>query len=470
MFKNKRVLLIFSLALAVRIFLFVLSFHANHWDLTATISGADGYFEISRNLFLGNGFSTGSEAPFMPNVIRPPLYPFFITAILYLFRTYWAVLALQITISALIPVLGFGLAQKIFKSNKISFLTALFLAIEPHGVELSYVFMTETLFIFLLFVCLYYLFKYFDDYDPKDIILSSLFLGLTTLTWPIVQYLPFFVGFLILWTLRKNIKTALYHTTLLAAVFVLVISPWLYRNYKLYGTLGLTTQAVYNFYTYLAPSVLAIRHGSSFPIERHGLLGAGYDDNKSITLSNSNYFLKKGWDVVKKYPGDLLKSLAATEFTFFTHDNGVPVLLGYAGLSNNYHFPRPPILTLFESPGGFFAYAKHIPVAKAIPLMILLAVRLLWLILTLLFFGGIIRLYRHAREKITSQQVISIFLVFYFALVSIINGLGINARFRLPVEIFIFAFALYFLRDHRKEHNINQYRLNLEMPGDGDGA
>lgn len=468
MFKNKRVLLIFFLAVAVRIFLFVLSFHANHWDLTATISGADGYFEISRNLSLGNGFSTGSEAPFIPNVIRPPLYPFFIAGILYLFRTYWAVATVQIMISALIPVLGFGLAQKIFKSNKISFLTALFLAIEPHGIELSYVFMTETLFIFLLFVCLYYLFKYFDNYDSKDIILSSLFLGLATLTRPIVQYLPFFVGFLILWTLRKNIKTALSHAALLAVVFMLVLSPWLYRNYKLYGTLGLTTQAVYNFYTYLAPSVLAIRHDSPFPIERRGLLGTDYDDNKSITFSNSNYFFKKGWNVVKKYPGDLLKSLAITEFTFFTHDNGVPVLFGYAGLSNNYHFPRPPIQTFFESPGRFFAYAKQILIAKAIPLSILLVVRFLWLILTLLFFGGVIRLYRHGREKITNQQIISIFLVFYFALVSAINGLGINARFRLPVEIFIFAFALYFLLDPRKK--FNESPLNLEMPGDGDGA
>lgn len=411
----------------------------------ATIGGADDYFRIGQNLFLGNGFSADIRTPFSASVLRPPLYPFLIAGANFLFRTYWAFLVIQVFISSLIPVLGYRLAKKIINSGRVSFLTGLFLVLEPHGAALSYVFMTETVFIFLFFLCLNYLFEYLGDYELKNLALASLLLGLTVLTRPVAQFLPFIIGLFILWHFRKNIKIALGHLLLLTVVFVLVISPWLYRNYGIYKTLGLTSQTAYNFYTYLVPSVLSIEHNTPYAEEKEKILEPLHFDNDVITLANSNHFLQKSWEMIKKYPGSILESFAITVATFFSHDKGAVIILNYLGVSSDYHFPGLAIKTLFKSPVNFLMSLKQMLADGGLPLFFILAARLFWIMIAGLSLLGIVRLYKDSEKKLTSRQLISIFLVFYFAFVSAINGLGINARFRLPVEMFIFVFAVYFV-------------------------
>jgi hypothetical protein len=42
----------------------------------------------------------------------------------------------------------------------------------------------------------------------------------------------------------------------------------------------------------------------------------------------------------------------------------------------------------------------------------------------------------------------------YFAETTSINGLGVNARFRVPVEVFIFSFAVYGFFDIKERRKI----------------
>lgn len=65
--------------------------------------------------------------------------------------------------------------------------------------------------------------------------------------------------------------------------------------------------------------------------------------------------------------------------------------------------------------------------------------RLLWLFITVCFFLGLYRLYR--AKLLSPELLFAIIVVFYFMLTTMVNGLSVNARFRMPVEPVIFAVA-----------------------------
>jgi uncharacterized membrane protein (DUF485 family) len=46
------------------------------------------------------------------------------------------------------------------------------------------------------------------------------------------------------------------------------------------------------------------------------------------------------------------------------------------------------------------------------------------------------------RKDFRAIVISALFLVAYFALTTSLNGLGVNARFRMPVNVFLLSFAL----------------------------
>ena len=64
--QHKLELGIFALALVARLVFFFVCLYANGGDVIATVRGQDGYFGLSQNLLLGNGFSINPTAPFLP--------------------------------------------------------------------------------------------------------------------------------------------------------------------------------------------------------------------------------------------------------------------------------------------------------------------------------------------------------------------------------------------------------------------
>ena len=65
-----------------------------------------------------------------------------------------------------------------------------------------------------------------------------------------------------------------------------------------------------------------------------------------------------------------------------------------------------------------------------------------WFILAILAGVGVIRSLR-GRGWLKTEILFSILVVGYFAATTTINGLGVNARFKIPVQVFIFVFAVY---------------------------
>jgi hypothetical protein len=160
-------------------------------------------------------------------------------------------------------------------------------------------------------------------------------------------------------------------------------------------------------------------------------------DVNSINLSNGDYYKDQAIDIIMDHKFALVKSVAMTIVTFFTHD-GMLTFFQNAGIIIPVTLSKPATALLVTDP---IALVKAIATYIQGPGAAILIVRCLWIVVTILFFIGVIQYIR--KERINPAILTAIFLVAYFALTTSINGLGVNARFKVPVNIFIFFFALY---------------------------
>jgi len=150
-----------------------------------------------------------------------PLYPLFLAGIYGVFgHNYDAVRIIQIFLFALTAVFVYLLAEKIF-NQKIAvisgIITALFYGLANQASNIT----TETLFIFLIVLLAYALFK-------GRFAVSGIVLGLATLTRGIIQFFAILIALNIIIVFYK--KTSLKNTFLKAGVFLvgflIILIPW----------------------------------------------------------------------------------------------------------------------------------------------------------------------------------------------------------------------------------------------------
>ncbi len=441
--KYKWEIIVFLIALSARLFLLCINLHANHNAIIPTIKGDDGYFEMSNDFLNGHGIAAELGGKFVPSPLRPPAYPVFMASLLFLFHSYFVTILGQMLLGSFIPVLGLLIARELFSERfpqwqNIALWTGIFLALEPLGILLSDIFYTETFFTFFFLFSVLYFFRYFKVQSYKNILMSSVLLAVATLAKPTVQYVPIFASLFILFHWRRNLsKKICLQAAAFALLFLVILTPWLYRNYRQFGVVGMSAQVDYNLYVYLVPSVLAVEKGTDFQTELNGYVRNHESDPGMITLSNGAYYKDQAVSVLKQHPEALIKLCLISLFTFFTHD-GMLVVIQHAGYPINVGLlSKPALMMLIHSPGKFFIIIKNLVFS---PYVLVGVFRLLWI---LAFLLGIVTLVDSIRNKWCSPQIVSaVFLLAYFALTTMINGLGVNERFRVPVNAFIISFAL----------------------------
>ena len=89
-------------------------------------------------------------------------------------------------------------------------------------------------------------------------------LGVATLTRPTGQFLPVCAALLLAWRGWRGRSQGVWtHILILLTVFLVSISPWLYRNYRTSGVAGISALPAFSLYRLLVPTVLAIEHGTT---------------------------------------------------------------------------------------------------------------------------------------------------------------------------------------------------------------
>ena len=262
--KIKIYAILFGTALVLRLFLFFYLYESRGADFFDPLrQGTDQaeYGRVAINLAEHSSFSMSKEAPYSPDPARTPIFPIFLSILYWISGGFVLPTIINIFLSSLTSIIVFELAMLVLKSKKASFASGMIFAFLPYGAYLSDLIMADTLFV-LFFVLFLYFFAKFIVFN-KDIkyiwiILSSFLLGLSTLTRPITQFfiiIPILILFLSCFLSPKvRLKEFFFRPALFLAVFLLVLSPWLGRNYYHFNKFFLSSIGGYHLLvSYVAP-------------------------------------------------------------------------------------------------------------------------------------------------------------------------------------------------------------------------
>lgn len=426
---------IFILAVLVRLALFGATFTAHERVFEDTISGADGYFVISQNILAGHGYSSQGSPPYVLNSIRPPVQPYFLAGAHVLFGGYWGPFALQILMGGAIALLGIALARYFTLSKKAPYAVGILLAVEPLGSLFSTIFYAETTCTFLLLLALLCFFKYIDEHKLPLLLCAGAALGLSTLAKPTVEYVALLCSAALAWHYRATLRKELPRIALFALTFLLVLSPWVYRNWSVFGVAGVSPQLGEQLNVVLVPSVLSMENGTTFDYEYRKVISAGGADTNTASIASSSEYLHRALPILLAHPKALALTMANTALNFFIHD-GVYVVLDYAGAQPKGSLGKPALFLLLSDPGKLFGYIKSVIFE---PTIAILFARVFWIMTTILFVAGSARIAWHHDN---TRRMLGVAVVIYFMLTTLIIGIAVTGRYRLPVNAIILSVAV----------------------------
>lgn len=381
--------------------------------------------QIYENNKISNSF--GQE-----QFLRLPLYPIFLGLNYKLFgpestKTLWV----QIFLASFIPVLIYILAQVIFNNFFVSCLSSLIASVHLGYVFFSGILMSESLFLllFLLFLILFFKNKFFY---------SGLTLGFASLFRPVGLYLIIISVIIILFK-KINLKLKLNNILKFFISWLLVIFPWLLRNYLLTGLIFLTSFSGQHFYTFTANYIYAQKNNIDYVQAKQELQNIASKEINSLEQNKNrklyciekcklyekltiNYILKDPGLFIKHATINIFKTICLPFFTEIYYVNN---------FNDSWLTPINNIKNIFKK--------FYIPKSKNIFLLIYMYLDLLLFIFLLFGFLGFIYIII-INKKIFN--FLDLFLI-YGLFIAITLACG-YPRLRLPVEGLVIILASYF--------------------------
>jgi 4-amino-4-deoxy-L-arabinose transferase-like glycosyltransferase len=195
---------------------------------------------LARSIAMGQGFSSPTDLPTGPSAWAPPLYPYILAGVFKLFGVYsalsaWVILTFNSVFAALTCLTLYRIAERIYGIS-VARGTAWTWAVFPYAIYWPVRVVWETsLTAFLLSLALLHTLR-MGDKPPRrrDWILFGLLWGVIALTnTAVVSMLPFCLGWLLCQLPHR--RQQFVGAALCVLTVVLVMSPWLVRNYQVFG-------------------------------------------------------------------------------------------------------------------------------------------------------------------------------------------------------------------------------------------
>ena len=193
---------------------------------------------IARSIASGQGFSSPTDVPTGPSAWAPPVYPYILAAIFKLFGSYtplsaWLILTFNSVFSSLTCWTLYEIAIRIY-NEKLARAAAWTWALFPYAIYWPVRVVWEmSLSAFLLSLAFLLALRLKKNSRSRDWIGFGLLWGLIALTnTAILSLLPCFL----LWLLDfAQLRQSLLRYSLTLAMLALLITPWLVRNYVVFG-------------------------------------------------------------------------------------------------------------------------------------------------------------------------------------------------------------------------------------------
>ncbi len=184
------------------------------------------HHRIAQNLVQGNGYSMYGH----PTAYRAPGLTYFMAAVYSIFGESFAAVRVGIILLSLMVIYSIYYLGKLLFHPNVGLWAALIAAVYPHLIFYSARIFTEIPFILFSLVSVIFFVHFTQKRKFYHLILTSIFLALTILTRPIGFIL---LGFLLLYLLVKLPRWKNINSTVwLLGLTLLVISPWIIRNYQ----------------------------------------------------------------------------------------------------------------------------------------------------------------------------------------------------------------------------------------------
>jgi 4-amino-4-deoxy-L-arabinose transferase-like glycosyltransferase len=195
---------------------------------------------IGRSIAVGQGFSNPYGGNTGPTAWEPPLYPYLMGGVFKLFGVYtyasaWVLLSINSLLAALTCVPVYLIAERAFDEG-VALWSARTWALLPYVWYWSIHWLWDTTFTPLVLSFIFLVALEMEEWPGMRgwIVFGALW-GVGALANPaMLTFLPF-CG---LWTCRRRFKRGLRSlagVALSSAVFFVVLSPWLIRNYEVFG-------------------------------------------------------------------------------------------------------------------------------------------------------------------------------------------------------------------------------------------
>ena len=195
---------------------------------------------VGRSIALGQGFSNPYGGNTGPSAWEPPLYPYLIGGVFKIFGIYtyasaWVLLSINCLLAALTTIPVYLIAHRTFGS-RVAIWSARAWALNPYVWYWSIHWIWDTTFTPLMLALIFLVVLEMEQWPGwRGWILFGALWGVGALANPtMLSFLPF-CG---LWVWRQRYRRglpSLAGVVLSSFVFFLVLSPWMVRNYEVFG-------------------------------------------------------------------------------------------------------------------------------------------------------------------------------------------------------------------------------------------
>lgn len=240
------------------------------------------YAALAQSLIQGNGFIRNGQL----ETLRTPGYPFFVAVIKTIGGgSYFAVTFIQIFIAIISTILIRKIGIR-FASQKVGEIAAVLFLLNPVTLTLSLLIYSDILFL-LLFVSGFYVALSLDKKRfVHQILPASLLFGCATYVRPIgLLAIPIFIAPIVASRLASGLKWKAIGVLLVC--LMLLISPWMARNYLRTGVFSFSSTEAFNL-NWAASRFLANANGITFDEVSRALekkIGAPQSGWRDIRLS-----------------------------------------------------------------------------------------------------------------------------------------------------------------------------------------
>ena len=400
------------------------------------------YWIPGHRLLTGLGFST----PAGPELIRTPGYALLLG---FFGQIGPATVALaQILLSLLTVWLTARLAWQLFNSQRIAWLAALFLALDPLSLCSAIPLLSEPLAVALTIASLERLAAALQRRSLPALSSSAILLAASALTRPANYYLPFCLA-LYLFLILRYVRRVRW---LAPGILLLFSLPWLLlwqvRNGAVAHYTGFSAVAPRNLYFYNAAEVKAAVEGKTLAEAQNEL---GYHDTRFDQLPQAarwTFMQQQALDILRAHPGLALRlSLAGSLRTALNPGAAIALALWRAQADE-----QSPRLQMEKGALKAVLWSLlHEPGA-----LLLRLIFLLWLLALYLLAGFGMRRWS---QDLPALLLLAGTVLYYLALGA---GAAGSARMRLPAMPALVILAALGLSEALKKHALKQRERQRE--------